>query len=311
MTTKADNPTAFQVAGHTVNRHVVSHIKKVSDETGISFSYLMAQAGRESSFRPNAGSSASSAAGLYQFTRATWLSLVKRHGADYGLGDMAEAIKKTAKGEFVVEDPALRQRILDLRRDPQLSAQMAGEYANENKARLERQLGRAVDATDLYLAHFLGPAGAARMLKAKAADPDQPAAEVTPTAAAKNPTVFYDTDQSARSVSQVYERIQRAIEKPMQQYAGLEKVDTAAAATADQQWPFETGQKADKPLPSGPAETVVADALSGTVGDWQSADKVSMPMPPAIKTAAVSEGDKAFENGINKIFQSVRRNLFG
>ena len=58
-----------------------------------------------------------------------------------------------------------------MRRDPQIASMMAAEYAKDNKAWLQKTLGRPVDSTDLYLAHFLGPGGAAKVLKAKAEDP--------------------------------------------------------------------------------------------------------------------------------------------
>ena len=50
------------------------------------FSYLMAQASRESSFDPTAKASTSSASGLYQFVEQTWLGEFQQHGGDYGYG---------------------------------------------------------------------------------------------------------------------------------------------------------------------------------------------------------------------------------
>jgi hypothetical protein len=56
------------------------------------------------------------------------------------------------------------------------------------------------------MAHFLGPAGATRFLKAKDATPDQSAASVMPAAARANRWVFYDKSGNPRSLEQVYER---------------------------------------------------------------------------------------------------------
>src|SRR5690606_4013603 len=100
----------------------------------------------------------SSASGLYQFIESTWLRMVHDHGDKYGMGDAARSITVTESGPRVT-DPEIRARILALRDDPRLSAAMAAEYARGNHAQLAQSLGREVGATDLYLAHFLGPAG--------------------------------------------------------------------------------------------------------------------------------------------------------
>lgn len=55
--------------------------------------------------------------------------MVDKHGADYGLGDLAQAITRRADGSLVVSDKATRQKISDLRKDADLSAAMAAEYA--------------------------------------------------------------------------------------------------------------------------------------------------------------------------------------
>jgi hypothetical protein len=334
-----------QVAGHSVAHGVVSNIQQASRDSGISFSYLMAQAGKESAFKSEVSSHSSSAAGLFQFTRGTWLSLVKTHGADHGLGDLADKIHRSAHGEYVVDDPATRQQILDLRRNPEISAQMAGAYAKDNKTRLEKTLGRPVDSTDLYMAHFLGPGGAAKVLKARDEDPAQPAAALLPQAAHKNPTVFYDNQHSARSVSAVYDRIHHSIEKPMKQYARLEEPATATAQAGagvysahahaahgggkhavkatttqatnetDPQWPFETGQWPPAHLPTpkvaspaaSAAATVEPLAEAAEPGGWQSADRVSAPMPPPSGDPPTDNG----KGGLGKLFTDVKKSLFG
>lgn len=283
-----DTQVAMQLAAQPAANRVLPNIQSASRNTGVSFSYLMAQAGKESAFEASAGSRASSAAGLFQFTRNTWLHLVKEHGADHGLGDLASQITKTRKGDFAVHDSKTRQQILDLRRDPQISAMMAGEYARDNKAWLEKHLGRTVDSTELYMAHFLGPAGAARVLKAKAQDPTQPAADLLPQAARKNPSVFYESDHTPRTVAAVYEKIHHAIDRPMKQYAELEPAGDAAAVTqvaqagpspvapassapthaaqrvkaVDQPWPFETGQWPPAYVPTRLQAAAQAQALA-------------------------------------------------
>lgn len=307
---RLDDPTAIQLAAQPAAKRVLPNIQAASRNTGVSFGYLMAQAGKESAFEAEAGSRASSAAGLFQFTKNTWLHLIKTHGADHGLAELADQIQRTSKGDYVVHDGKARQNILDLRRDPQISSMMAGEYAKDNKSWLEKRLGRSVDSTDLYMAHFLGPGGAAKVLKAKDQDPSQAAAELLPQAAHKNPSVFYDTNHSPRSVAAVYERIHHSIDRPTQQYAQLEpggetsrigdgKSDQHTHVhkpKSDQPWPFETGQWPPAFVPadvqSASATATAAATAAGTQQQVaytdvsQSADQISAPMPPAAGIAA-------------------------
>lgn len=231
-----DGPV-IEVGGHRINHLVLASIQDASRATGISFGYLMAQAGRESAFRSDVGSRLSSAAGLYQFTAPTWLMLVKEHGARHGLGEAAARIGRGRDGAYTAP-PAVRAKLLELRRDPRLAALMAGEYAKDNREFLERKLGGRVTTTELYLAHFLGPYGALRFLEARAEDPHQPAtAAVTAAAARNNAPIFYER-RKARSVAAVYEKIRGHIERPIAVYAHLEDARAWAAAWTET---IETG----------------------------------------------------------------------
>lgn len=281
----AKETDSIQIAGHTVHQSVVDHVRKASQETGVRFDYLMAKAARESNFVTDSANKASSASGLYQFTRATWLEVIKKHGAEHGLGHLAAKIEKK-DGEFVVTDADARTQIFDLRRDPAISSVMAGEYANDNRVRLEKALGRPVDAADLYLAHFLGPRGALKVLKARDTDPETPAAELVPSAAAANRKVFYEDGKNARSVAQVYDRIAKSIEHPMQRYASLENPANVAAMQAQQaQAQADTAGKAGR--------TVVADAAAVALTDLPKAVARAVSPPPAKRTLSVQMADAA------------------
>jgi Transglycosylase SLT domain len=72
-----------------------------------------ATAMRESSLKPNAQSSTSSATGLFQFIDQTWLGVMKEHGAQHGIGNLASAITRDANG-FYSADAAQKQSILAL-----------------------------------------------------------------------------------------------------------------------------------------------------------------------------------------------------
>jgi hypothetical protein len=181
-----------------VNNDVRAAIARASQATGVDFDYLLAQAKIESSLNPQAQAGTSSAAGLYQFTGGTWLQTLDRHGQQHGL-DWASAAIDGGK-----VDPQMRAQIMAMRFDPNASALMAAELANDNKTALTSTLGREPDSAELYMAHFLGADGAAKFLSALQSDPTQSAAALLPKAAAANHGIFYDAS-GPRSVSGVME----------------------------------------------------------------------------------------------------------
>ena len=187
-----------------VSGTVVQALQKAAAATGSDFHYLLGTAMRESSLKPNATSSSSSATGLFQFIDQTWLGLVKEHGAQHGLGNFAEAITKQADGHYRADANA-KQTILALRKDPEVCALMAGEYAKSTQGSLRASLGRDVCGGELYAAHFLGPDAAAKLIKLAGSDPTASAAAQFPQAAAANKSVFFHADGSAKSVREVYD----------------------------------------------------------------------------------------------------------
>src|SRR4051794_37466580 len=220
----------IRAGGSTIQPDVLASIQQASANTGVDFSYLMAQAARESSFDPGAKASTSSATGLYQFVEQTWLGTFKEHAAEYGQSDLAAAITKRSDGRYTVADPAARKQILDLRKDPALNAAMAAELASDNKAKMEAALGHPVTATDLHLAHFLGLNGALRFVRKLDSDPSATGAAMFPRAAAANASVFYDESGNARTVAEIYNRMSTSISSDQQTFAGL--ANTAAGTTA-------------------------------------------------------------------------------
>jgi len=197
-------PGSVTFNGSKASPEVAQAIHKASARTGVDFSYLVAQAGQESSFKPDAKASTSSAKGLYQFIEKTWLNMVRDKGAEHGLGDLANQIDGASEGPRVT-DAAARKKILDLRNDPSLSAVMAAEYAKSNRTQLEASLGRTASSTDLYMAHFLGATGATKFLNAVQKTPEKTGAEILPEAAAANRGAFYDKAGRALSVKKIYE----------------------------------------------------------------------------------------------------------
>jgi hypothetical protein len=185
---------------------VVSAIRNASAETGTRFDTLLSAAALESGLTPTAQASTSSASGLFQFTEQTWLGAVRQYGAAHGLASAAAAIVQRS-GQLTVEDPALKQRILDLRSNPNLAASLAGEHLRTVAAQLSTNLGHPPDATETYLGHFLGTAGATQMLTTLQSAPTRPAAAVLPEAARANATMFYAKDGTPYTVAQFVQHV--------------------------------------------------------------------------------------------------------
>lgn len=111
--------------------------------------------GAESGGRADAKNPNSSATGAGQFVDATWLDMVKRNRPDLAQGKTDD-------------------QILALRGNPALSREMTRAYAQENSGKLAAA-GLPQTAGNIYLSHFLGPDGAAKVLKA---DPNTPIASL-------------------------------------------------------------------------------------------------------------------------------------
>jgi hypothetical protein len=186
------------------NTPVLRAIQDGAQRTGTSFDFLVKTAQRESALDPNAKAGTSSATGLFQFLDQTWLATMRGQGAQHGLGDYSAAITPGIDGRLSVADPALRQQIMEMRRDPAIASVMAGEFTQKNREHLKAVIGRDPTGGELYAAHVLGARGASELIRTMQADPDRPAVRVFPEAAAANKPIFFDRAGKARSVTEVF-----------------------------------------------------------------------------------------------------------
>ena len=203
MSVDISNATA--AAGVDRSRtQVAGAIKQAAATTGTSFEYLLATAKMESNFNPKASASTSSARGLYQFIDQTWLGTVKEAGAQLGYGKYADAITKTPSGSYSVSDPAARAAIMRLRDDPDAASSMAAVLTQSNSFKLTGKIGRRPTDGELYMAHFMGVGGAAKLISNAEDNPNASAARLFPNAAAANRSIFFDRSGRTRSVAEVY-----------------------------------------------------------------------------------------------------------
>lgn len=177
-------------------------IRRASDSTGVDFDFLMRTARRESGMNPSAKAPTSSASGLFQFIEQTWLGTLKEHGRKHGYGQYADLIFRGDDGRWRVSGSA-RNVVMDLRFDPLAASTMAAELTASNAAYLRGRTGKEPTATDLYAAHFLGPAGAASLITALDRRPGSSAVALFPQAAAANRSIFYRGGRAA-TVEELY-----------------------------------------------------------------------------------------------------------
>lgn len=203
-----------------IRRHLVETIVRAARATQSDPVLLMAIADKESSFSTGVRARTSSATGLYQFIDATWLKVVNDFGARHGLRKEAAAIA-WVDDELAVSDPAERARILDLRREPYVSALLAAEMLKRDAQRIGRRIGRDLTPGETYLAHFLGPDDAERFMEKVVGEPDSIAANVLPKPAKANKPIFFASvgrKQKGRSIAEVYQKFQAMMDLRLDRY---------------------------------------------------------------------------------------------
>ena len=179
-------------------------MQKAASQTGVDLNLLKTFATLESNMNPNAKNPNSSATGLFQFTKGTWMEQIKKYGRKYNLGEDASPT------------------------DPLSASLMAGEYIKTNLDTLSKVKPNP-DDLDLYLAHFLGPAGASKFLSAH---PNVPGSQLFPAAASSNKEIFFD-GRRPRTLAEIYELFKKKVSKAGGKALGVlkAKVDSVTGST--------------------------------------------------------------------------------
>ena len=274
---------------------ITGAIRQASQSTGISFQYLLTTAKIESGLNPAAQASTSSAKGLYQFIDQTWLGTVKQEGAALGYGQYADAISKNSDGRYEVADPGMRSAIMKLRSDPEASAMMAGAFSRANAFQLTGSIGRRPTEGELYIAHFLGPDGAGKMINAADSRPDANAARLFPAAASANRSIFYDSAGNARSIGEVYAKLTGKFDNARTvAVASMSRGDAAAPAAT----PTATQQLAAAEIPSIALSAIPVSANSPVKVPARAPDTAGIAQALADahgKTAAIMDSRPLFQ----------------
>lgn len=245
------------VSAATHVEQIKAVLLKASKATGTDFDYMLRTAQRESSLRPDAKAPTSSATGLFQFIDQTWLATLKKSGEDFGYGKYADAITRMPGGRYKVTDPSLNREIFALRKDPMAASLMAGAYTRDAAETLSSALDRTPLKGELYVAHFLGPGGAVKLIQAAETTPNRRAAELFPQAARANRPAFYTKTGAPRTALQLYEKLISIYGPGKATFAEMQTAAVAKQpATAKQPAAIDALQQAAQP-----AAPVVAAAI--------------------------------------------------
>jgi hypothetical protein len=266
---------------------VTGAIKQAAQSTGANFDYLLTTAKVESNLDPNTTISTSTATGLFQFLDQTWLGVMKTAGRAFGFGRYADAISQTSSGRYVVDDPALRDEMMKLRKDPAANATMGGVITQQNAAVLEKRIGRKPTEGELYVAHFFGPHAASRVLQLAANEPNTDAVALFPEAARANRSVFYDRQGNARTIAGVRDELVRRY-----QVAKARMVPSAAATAVAAQ------------TPSPPASATPARRVADTAGVTRAFAAAQPTAPPSTSTEQTARPQRS---AFHSLFETENR----
>jgi hypothetical protein len=220
-----------------IRRHLVQTIVRAAHDVQIDPSLLMAIADKESSFSTAVQARTSSATGLFQFIERTWLRVLRDFGAQHDLAREAALITVDDDGNLAVTDAAERARILEMRRDPAISAMLAAEMLKRDSARIAGRIGRPLSFGETYLAHFLGPDDAERFMAKVVAEPKAQAAALLPKPARANRTIFYAKAGKRKvkslSVAEVHEKFEAMMSTRSARYRDVGAVSGSSLAYAE------------------------------------------------------------------------------
>ncbi|BDH16681.1 MAG: hypothetical protein [Bacteriophage sp.] len=159
---------------------------------GVDPSIMVAIPAVESGYDPSIKAKGSSAAGLFQFVSGTWNAMIGKYGKVYGI-------------------PAGTSPL-----DARANAVLGACYIREN-AELIKKIKGSVNATDIYMAHFLGGGGVKTFLQAMHQNPNISAASILPAAAKANSSIFFNAGKP-RTVGEVYALMQNKLATKAKQF---------------------------------------------------------------------------------------------
>ena len=104
-------------------------------------------------------------------------------------------------------------------------------FTNSNARHLTNKLGRAPTDGELYIAHFMGANGAARLIGMAEANPGATAAHSFPAAARSNRSIFFDKSGRARNFAEVARNLSGRYDVASARMRGVEGAEAVQGTT--------------------------------------------------------------------------------
>jgi uncharacterized protein (TIGR02594 family) len=117
-------------------------MRHASQAAKVPFDHILNIATAERAFEPGMNNP-NREPGLFHFRKDKWVKAIAQYGEKYGLGELVRnhmVVKKDKAGHVLsvtIPDPMIRKYILDLRKDPHVSALMGAEYCKTNPVQLD------------------------------------------------------------------------------------------------------------------------------------------------------------------------------
>jgi hypothetical protein len=159
-----------------------------------------------------------------------------------------------------------------------------------NSFKLTGKIGRRPSDNELYMAHFMGVGGAAKLISNAEDNPNASAARLFPNAAAANRSIFYEKGTGrARSVSEVYSVLTTRYAAA----ANAKDTRTAFAALGDA--PSRVAAANAATLVAAPAAMDTSAYLS-TIPDSRKVTPVTASQGTQLKTASLPQQEPMFRS---------------
>lgn len=236
------------------NRDLIAAVAKM---TGVDPGSLAAMIAQESGFEVNAKAGTSSARGLGQFLNGTWKEIMPTLVEKYGVNPNT------------------------LQNDARASVLATAEYMKKN-AKIIGDIGRPLTTTDIYMAHFLGPGGARKVLSVPSNTPIQQAMGDSYDKVAKaNPDIF----KQVRTTGDLSRVMSGYLSKNGGRY--VDEANSLAGSLGSDS-PAATPETPPLPTPSTPSTP--STAATPAPGSNFSAAKGELPQSTSETAAAFSRG---------------------
>jgi hypothetical protein len=168
---------------------------------------------------------------------------------------------------------------------------MAGVLSQSNSFKLTGKIGRRPTDNELYMAHFMGVGGAAKLISNAEDNPKASAARLFPNAAAANRSIFYEKGTGrARSVSEVYSVL------TTRYAAAANAKDTRTAFAALGDMPSRVAAANAATPVAAPVAAMDTGAYLSIIPDSRKVTPVTASAPTQLKTASLPQQEPMFRS---------------